>query len=150
MEYRNGGFCRCWCRDRVNDSIRLYNRLRYPMHDGYVNAGVLLINLKKWREFHVFDRAKEVAKAMPKALKIMIRILLIFSSMITNRYFLSAIIFLNIICMWKNGCILTESIIRRLLMLVKIRLLFISVCRKNLGIMNVLILLRNCTINTAR
>lgn len=56
-------------RDRVNDSIRLYNRLRYPMHNGYVNAGVLLINLKKWREFHVFDKAKEIAKAMPKALK---------------------------------------------------------------------------------
>lgn len=56
-------------RDRVNDSIRLYNRLRYPMHNGYVNAGVLLINLKKWREFHVFDKAKEIAKAMPKTLK---------------------------------------------------------------------------------
>ena len=56
-------------RDRVNDSIRLYNRLRYPMHNGYVNAGVLLINLKKWRVFHVFDKAKEIAKAMPKALK---------------------------------------------------------------------------------
>lgn len=56
-------------RDRVNDSIRLYNRLRYPMSDGYVNAGVLLINLKKWREFHVFDRAKEIAKAMPESLK---------------------------------------------------------------------------------
>ena len=56
-------------RDRVNDSIRLYNRLRYPMSDGYVNAGVLLINLKKWRECHVFDRAKELAKTMPEALK---------------------------------------------------------------------------------
>lgn len=64
-----GDFAVAGVRDRVNDSIRLYNRLRYPMHDGYVNAGVLLINLKKWREFHVFDRAKEIAKAMPKALK---------------------------------------------------------------------------------
>lgn len=64
-----GDYAVAGVRDRVNDSIRLYNRLRYPMHDGYVNAGVLLINLKKWKEFHVFDRAKEIAKAMPEALK---------------------------------------------------------------------------------
>lgn len=64
-----GDYAVAGVRDRVNDSIRLYNRLRYPMHDGYINAGVLLINLKKWRELHVFDRAKEIAKAMPKALK---------------------------------------------------------------------------------
>ena len=64
-----GDYAVAGVRDRVNDSIRLYNRLRYPMHDGYVNAGVLLINLKKWREFHVFDRAKEIAKSMPEALK---------------------------------------------------------------------------------
>lgn len=64
-----GDYAVAGVRDRVNDSIRLYNRLRYPMHDGYVNAGVLLINLIKWREFHVFDRAKEIAKAMPEALK---------------------------------------------------------------------------------
>lgn len=64
-----GDYAVAGVRDRVNDSIRLYNRLRYPMHDGYVNAGVLFINLKKWREFHVFDRAKEIAKAMPEALK---------------------------------------------------------------------------------
>jgi len=64
-----GDYAVAGVRDRVNDSIRLYNRLRYPIHDGYINAGVLLINLKKWRELHVFDRAKEIAKAMPKALK---------------------------------------------------------------------------------
>lgn len=64
-----GDYAVAGVRDRVNDSIRLYNRLRYPIHDGYINAGVLLINLKKWREIHVFDRAKEIAKAMPKALK---------------------------------------------------------------------------------
>ena len=63
------GFAVAGVRDRVNDSIRLYNRLRYPMSDGYVNAGVLLINLKKWRECQVFDKAKELAKAMPEALK---------------------------------------------------------------------------------
>ena len=64
-----GDYAVAGVRDRVNDSIRLYNRLRYPIHDGYINAGVLLINLKKWREIHVFDRAKEISKAMPKALK---------------------------------------------------------------------------------
>ena len=64
-----GGNAVAGVRDRVNDSIRLYNRLRYPMSDGYVNAGVLLINLNKWRECHVFERAKELAKAMPMALK---------------------------------------------------------------------------------
>ena len=64
-----GDYAVAGVRDRVNDSIRLYNRLRYPIHDGYINAGVLLINLKKWRELHVFDRAKEIAKTMPKALK---------------------------------------------------------------------------------
>ena len=37
-------------RDRVNDYIHVFNRLRYPMVDGYINSGVLLINLKKWRE----------------------------------------------------------------------------------------------------
>lgn len=63
------GFAVAGVRDRVNDSIRLYNRLRYPMVVGYVNAGVLLINLKKWRECQVFDKAKELAKAMPEALK---------------------------------------------------------------------------------
>lgn len=56
-------------RDRVNDSIRLYNRLQYPMTDGYVNAGILLINLKKWRESHIFERAEKLATQMPAALK---------------------------------------------------------------------------------
>ena len=64
-----GDYAVAGVRDRVNDSIRLYNRLRYPMCDGYVNAGVLLINLKKWRESRVFERAKKMAKAMPEALK---------------------------------------------------------------------------------
>lgn len=56
-------------RDRINDYIRVYNRLGYPMKDGYVNAGVLLINLKYWRETHVFERAIDVAKQMPTHLK---------------------------------------------------------------------------------
>ncbi len=56
-------------RDRINDSIRLYNRLRYPLQDGYVNAGVLLINLKRWRGDRLFDAAKRLAEERRDALK---------------------------------------------------------------------------------
>lgn len=51
-------------RDRINDYIRVYNRLGYPMKDGYINSGMMLINLKKWREDRFFDQAKEVARQM--------------------------------------------------------------------------------------
>lgn len=50
-------------RDRINDYVHVYNRLRYSMAEGYINSGVMLINLKKWRNDHFFDKAKEVAKA---------------------------------------------------------------------------------------
>ena len=56
-------------RDRVNDYIHVFNRLRYPMIDGYFNSGVLLINLKKWREDCFFEKAQLLAKQMPLALK---------------------------------------------------------------------------------
>ena len=56
-------------RDRVNDYIHVFNRLRYPMIDGYINSGVLLINLKKWREDCFFEKAQHLAKQMPLALK---------------------------------------------------------------------------------
>lgn len=56
-------------RDRINDYVRVYNRLDYLMKDGYVNAGVLLINLKRWREDNVFQKAIEIAKAVPERLK---------------------------------------------------------------------------------
>lgn len=48
--------------DRHSGSVRLYNRLGYPMEYGYINAGVLLINLKKWREEDVFSKALTLAK----------------------------------------------------------------------------------------
>lgn len=63
------GYALAGVRDRMNDSIRLYNRLRYDSRYGYVNAGVLLINLKAWRESSLLERAKEVAERMPQALK---------------------------------------------------------------------------------
>lgn len=56
-------------RDRINDYIRVYNRLGYPMADGYINSGVLLINLKRWREIHFFEKALETAKQCPEVLK---------------------------------------------------------------------------------
>lgn len=34
--------------------IDKYNRLRYPPHNGYFNSGVLLINLKKWRDEQIY------------------------------------------------------------------------------------------------
>ena len=48
-------------RDRINDYIRVYNRLRYPMADGYINSGMMLINLKRWREDGFFRKAQQVA-----------------------------------------------------------------------------------------
>lgn len=56
-------------RDRINDYVRVYNRLEYPMSDGYINSGVMLINLKRWREDHFFEKAMETARQMPKQLK---------------------------------------------------------------------------------
>lgn len=56
-------------RDRINDSIRLYNRLGYDMEYGYINAGVLLINLKKWRGENIFGKALELAMKNPSILK---------------------------------------------------------------------------------
>lgn len=55
-------------KDRINDSIRLYNRLNYDIKYGYVNAGVLLINLKKWREKKVFDKALLLSSERPEVL----------------------------------------------------------------------------------
>lgn len=39
--------------DSYNNDITHYNRLRYPQKQGYFNAGVLLINLKYWREHKI-------------------------------------------------------------------------------------------------
>lgn len=63
------GYALAGSRDRLNDDIHVYNRLRYPMSDGYINAGVMLINLKKWREDRFFEKALSLAGQMPLALK---------------------------------------------------------------------------------
>lgn len=39
--------------DGGDGDIKTYNRLRYPFQKGYFNSGVLLINLKYWRDNHV-------------------------------------------------------------------------------------------------
>lgn len=41
--------------DMLEGDIEYYNRLKYPPHMGYFNAGVMLINLKYWRKNHVLD-----------------------------------------------------------------------------------------------
>lgn len=56
-------------RDRINDYIRVYNRLGYPMTDGYINSGVLLINLKRWREKRFFKKALDTARLFSDVLK---------------------------------------------------------------------------------
>lgn len=55
-------------RDRINDYIRVYNRLHYPMADGYINSGVMLINLRKWRDDNFFNKARMMAKKNPRVL----------------------------------------------------------------------------------
>lgn len=63
------GFALAAVRDRINDYIHVYNRLRYPLCDGYINSGVLLIDLKRWREDHFFEKAKALAIRIPLSLK---------------------------------------------------------------------------------
>ena len=41
--------------DVCNDDIKVYNRLKYSNLEGYFNSGVLLINLRYWRE-HCIDK----------------------------------------------------------------------------------------------
>ena len=41
--------------DMCETGVGHYNRLKYPMELGYFNSGVLLINLKYWREHNAFE-----------------------------------------------------------------------------------------------
>ena len=50
-------------------NILHYNRLRYPSHLGYFNAGVLLINLSYWRDNDSYNQAVEYATQNPEKLK---------------------------------------------------------------------------------
>ncbi|MDR1504225.1 MAG: glycosyltransferase family 8 protein [Prevotella sp.] len=52
-------------RDSENDNIRLYNRLGYEQSLGYINSGVLLINLKEWRKDNILTTAIKALTSSP-------------------------------------------------------------------------------------
>lgn len=54
-------------RDRLNDYIRVYNRLGYPMEEGYINSGVLLVNLQQWRDQGFFASTTILARSLGSA-----------------------------------------------------------------------------------
>lgn len=56
-------------RDRINDYIRVYNRLDYPLEYGYFNDGVMLLNLDEMRNIDIISMSKDLAKNIPLALK---------------------------------------------------------------------------------
>lgn len=62
------GYALAGVRDRINDYVRVYNRLDYPMQEGYVNSGVLLINLRRWREDNAFNKSVTIARSKSKQL----------------------------------------------------------------------------------
>lgn len=55
--------------DRDEGQIYLYNNLRYEQSLGYFNAGVLLINLKYWREHHLLNYFIDFATRYPERIK---------------------------------------------------------------------------------
>lgn len=55
--------------DMSIDDIRIYNRLQYPSYFGYFNAGVLLVNLRYWREKNLSDRFFEIINQYPERLR---------------------------------------------------------------------------------
>ena len=55
--------------DRDEGQIYLYNNLRYEQSLGYFNAGVLLINLKYWRQYNLLQEFIEFATKYPERIK---------------------------------------------------------------------------------
>lgn len=53
----------------MSEAIQEYSRLGYPSEYGYFNAGVLLINLKYWRENHVIDTFNKIMVETPEKIK---------------------------------------------------------------------------------
>lgn len=53
-------------RDFYNDDVTCYNRLEYPFENGYFNAGVLLINLKYWRQNQIAEKAMDFITKHPE------------------------------------------------------------------------------------
>lgn len=54
--------------DPFNNEVCHYNMLRYPQKFGYFNAGVLMINLKYWREHDILSDFLKVIEQYPKRL----------------------------------------------------------------------------------
>lgn len=50
------GYAMAGVPDIYNEADETYARLRYPKEKGYVNAGMLVINLEYWREHNVLQR----------------------------------------------------------------------------------------------
>jgi lipopolysaccharide biosynthesis glycosyltransferase len=55
--------------DGSSGCIGFYNRLKYPYDLGYFNAGVLLVNLKYWREHHVLKDFESYMKKHADCIK---------------------------------------------------------------------------------
>ena len=55
--------------DSYNNQVMHYNRLRYSQSLGYFNAGMLLINLKYWREHHAVAHFMDYIKQHPERLR---------------------------------------------------------------------------------
>ena len=55
--------------DSYNNMIDHYNRLHFPQSLGYFNAGVLLINLKYWREHSVLTQFLDYVRNNPNRLR---------------------------------------------------------------------------------
>ena len=51
------------------DDIRIYNRLQYSPSLGYFNAGVLLVNLRYWRENNLSESFFEIINKYPERLR---------------------------------------------------------------------------------
>ena len=52
--------------DVLDGDIKIYNRLRYPYQKGYFNSGVLLINLKYWRDNQIVKEFVEYLNNFPE------------------------------------------------------------------------------------
>lgn len=55
--------------DSYNNNIEHYNRLRYPQTLGYFNAGMLVVNLKYWREKQVLLKFFDYVKSNTERLR---------------------------------------------------------------------------------
>lgn len=53
-------------RDSSNDDIRIFNRLDYPVVNGYFNSGVLLLNLDYWRKHKITEKTISFIEENPK------------------------------------------------------------------------------------